>query len=242
MRDVRHARTSSGGVRHRKRATPERDALPCDNADPPELIRQSVLAEESVERIRDRTIAVAYRLVSWLFAGAAVREAVTTQVCLNASPETVWNQLMFYEDIPGRPAPLLRALLPDPVRSEGNKTRAGAAVRCIYRGGDLTKRITTVERPHLLQFDVIEQRLGIEGCVLTLGGSYQLHSCGSRTHLTLITHYQAYLRPRSLWRPLEALLASQLHGHILHGVCAAVPPRDPAISQTITESATPWGA
>jgi hypothetical protein len=179
-----------------------------------------------------------YRLVSWLFARKAVSEAVATRVHFNASPEAVWNHVMFYEEVPGRPPLLLRALLPDPVRTEGDKTRVGAMVRCAYSGGDLVKRITTVEPPHSLQFEVVEQRLGIEGSILTLGGSYQIYTCGDATEVVLITNYQAYLRPRYLWRPLEALLVSQLHSHILRGVCAAVLPRNPAIRPAVAESLT----
>jgi hypothetical protein len=128
------------------------------------------------------------RFVSWLFARKALREAVVTRVHINASPKAIWNHIMLYEEVPGQPPFLLRVFLPHPVRTEGNKTRVGATVRCIYREGDLVKRITSVEPPHSLQFEVIEQRLGIEGCALTLGGSYQIHPCGDATDVALITN------------------------------------------------------
>ena len=79
-----------------------------------------------------------------------------------------------------------------------------------------------VEPSRLLQFEVIEQRLGIEDCILTCGGSYHISACGDQSDVVLITHYQAYLRPRFLWRPLEAGLMRQLHSHILGGIGAAV--------------------
>ena len=119
-----------------------------------------------------------YRLVSWLFARKAVKEAVATRLRFNCSPEEVWDHIMFYEEVPGRPAFLLRRCCPTQSGSEGDKTRVGATVRCAYTGGDLAKRITTLQPPHLLQFEVIEQRLGIEGCILTLGGSYQIYTVG----------------------------------------------------------------
>jgi hypothetical protein len=129
--------------------------------------------------------------------------------------------------------------LPHPLRTEGDKTRAGATVRCTYQGGDLVKRITAVEPPRVLQFEVIEQSLGIEDCILTVGGSYEIHMCGDATGLVLITNYQAYLRPRYLWRPFEALLVRQLHGHILCGLFAALRQRDPAMCPEVAESLTP---
>jgi hypothetical protein len=141
---------------------------------------------------------------------------------VDASPESVWKHLTLYEEVPGQPPFLLRALLPHPVRTAGDKTRAGAIVRCVYKEGDLIKRIARVEPPHVLQFEVIAQRLGMEGCALTLGGSYHISACQDATDVLLSTHYRAYLRPRFLWRPLEARLVHQLHQHILRGVRRAI--------------------
>jgi hypothetical protein len=183
-----------------------------------------------------------YRLVSRIFARKAVSEAIATRVHFNAIPEAIWEHILFYEEVPGRLPFLLRALLPHPIRTEGDKARVGATVRCIYRGGGLVKRITAVESPHLLQFEVIEQRLGIEGCILTLGGSYQIYAKGDVADVVLTTNYQAYLRPRCLWRPLEALLVSQLHSHILRGICAAGVSRDLDLRRTAAEPLTPQGA
>ena len=41
---------------------------------------------------------------------------------------------MLYEEVPGHPPFLLRALLPNPVRTQGDKSRIGATVRCTYTG------------------------------------------------------------------------------------------------------------
>jgi hypothetical protein len=179
-----------------------------------------------------------YRLVRWLFGREAVRESVATHLRLDGSPEQVWDHIMFYEEVPGRPAFFLRTVLPCPLRTEGNKTAVGATVHCTYEGGDLAKRITMVEPSRLLQFDVIEQRLGIEDCILTCGGSYQISACGDRSDVVLITHYQAYLRPRSLWRPLEAGLMRQLHIHILGGIDAAVRARHSGFEPAAVASLT----
>jgi hypothetical protein len=186
-----------------------------------------------------------YWIVSWLLGRKAVNEAVATRVHFSASPDVVWNHIMFYEEVPGRPPFLLCTLMPHPVRTEGDKTRVGAMVRCAYSEGDLMKRITRVEPPHSLKFEVINQRLGIESCVLTLGGSFQIYTCGNATDVVLTTNYQAYLHPRYLWRPLEALLVRQLHGHIVRGVRAAVllgePASRPVAAETLTVRRVPTG-
>lgn len=192
-----------------------------------------------------KSVAGRYRLASRLFARKAVIDSVATRLHFNAGPETVWNHILLYEEVPGRPPFLLRALLPHPVGTEGDKYRAGATVRCIYTAGDLTKRITAVEPPHLLQFDVIEQRLGIEDCIQTFSGSYQIHPCNDATDVVLITNYLAHLRPRRLWRPLESFLISQLHRHILRGVCAAAlvgkPATRPAVAESLAQQFLPPG-
>ena len=172
---------------------------------------------------RDR----ACRWVSGLFGGVGVEETVTTTLRLAADPGTVWNRLVFYEEVPGSPAWLLRAVLPRPLRTEGDKRRIGAIVRCAYSSGNLAKRITAVEAPRLLRFEVVEQRLGIEGCIVARGGSYHIQGCGDATDVALITHYEAYLRPRTVWRPVEALLMNRLHRHILGGIRAAVVAHSP---------------
>ena len=172
-----------------------------------------------------------YRLAGSLCCGEALTETVTTQIHVDASPECVWNRILFYEEVKGRPPFPLGALLPHPIRTEGDKTRAGATVQCIYDGGgSLVKRMTAVEPPRLLQFEVVEQSLGIEDCAVTLGGSYQIEGCGRSSHVALRTNYLARLHPRWAWRPVEALLVSQLHKHILRSLSAAVPSENRVLS------------
>jgi hypothetical protein len=57
--------------------------------------------------------------------------------------------------------------------------------------------------------------------------------------VVLTTNYHAYLRPRFLWRSLEAHLLRQFHGHILRGVFVAGFTRNPADRRPVEESLTP---
>lgn len=164
-----------------------------------------------------------YRLAGRLCGGEWVTEAVTTQFRVSASPESMWDRILFYEEVPGRPPFPLGTLLPLPIRTEGEKTSVGATVRCVYSGGlGLTKRIVAVDPASLLQFEVVEQSLGIEDCLVTVGGSYQIENSGGSTCVALKTNYRARLHPRWFWRPVEAFLVRQLHKHILRGLSAAL--------------------
>jgi hypothetical protein len=194
--------------------------------------RDEIMTERSAVPVSDLALTTSqlkkktfarYQAVSRLFAGEAVRETIATRVCFEASAEAVWDELMFYEEVPGRAPLLLRMFLTAPVRTEGDKRRAGAMVRCVYSGGaELMKCITRVEAPRSLYFEVIDQRLGIEDCIRTLKGSYEIRNCGEASEVVLTTNYEAYLRPRALWRRVEAALVSRLHQHILRGVSAAI--------------------
>jgi hypothetical protein len=119
-------------------------------------------------------------------------DTVKTKVHFEASPEAVWQAMMFYEEVPQRPNPLLRLFLPRPVRTEGDKTRVGS--------------------------DVILQQLGIEDCIGMTGGSYDIRGDGRGSEVVLTTLYHGHLRPRWLWRPFEHFLAHGLHHHILNGM------------------------
>jgi hypothetical protein len=164
-------------------------------------------------------------LVKWIsriLGGNAVSESVTTRLHFKASAENVWNAIQFYEEVPGRPSWLLRAFIPYPVRAEGRKAAPGSKVRCIYIGGELLKRITTVEPLHRMEFEVLDQSLGLENCALVQSGSYNLEPSGNGIDLLLTTNYAARLHPRWLCRLVEGMLTHQLHLHILRGMKSSV--------------------
>lgn len=150
-------------------------------------------------------------------------DEVRTTAHFDAPPEEAWQRMMFYEEVPQRPPLLLRLFLPVPVRTQPRDKQVGTVVECTYSRGGLLKRITVLERPRRVRFEVIEQRLGIERCTTTVEGSYDFRAAGDGTDVTLTTRYRGHLRPRALWRPVERLLAHQLHRHILAGMRAAGP-------------------
>lgn len=159
-----------------------------------------------------------YSLLRFLFGGKAASISVATQVHFETAPETAWDRIQFYEEAHGIPPLLLRMLIPQPLRTEGDKTAVGSRVVCAYEGGNLIKVITALEAPHLIQFEILEQHLGIESCVAAQSGSYRICPSGTGANVLLTTNYQAYLRPRWLWNQLEKLAVHQIHSHILNGM------------------------
>ena len=159
-------------------------------------------------------------LLGSLFPQSLAIDVVTTTAAFDAPPDEVWQKMMFYEEVPHRPPLLLRMFLPNPVKTQGGDKRVGALVECTYSRGRLVKQITVLERPRLVRFKVLEQHLGIERCMRTVEGAYEFRADGRGTEVGLTTEYHGHLRPRRLWRPLERLLAHQLHRHILAGMGA----------------------
>jgi len=152
----------------------------------------------------------------------AGEDSVRTSAYFDASPRQVWRQIALFEEVPRKAPSLLRMFLAEPLRTVGDKTRRGAVVKCEYRNGNLLKRMSVVEPPSLLEFEVLEQRLGIEWCVTAVGGSYHLRPRGRGTEIVLTTRYAGHLLPRILWRPFERWFAHTLHLHILRGMGMAL--------------------
>jgi len=145
-------------------------------------------------------------------------DEVTTSLPLSATPEAVVRSIAFYEEVPGSPPLLLRLFLPHPIRSEGKKDAPGDLVRCVYEGGYLIKQITAANARGV-EFEVIEQRLGIEGLASMGRGCYSVEPAGAgRSVVHLTTCYSGHLVPRWFWRPLERVLAHSLHRYILAGM------------------------
>jgi len=157
------------------------------------------------------------RLANFLCGSAASDESVATRACIETAPESIWGEMAFYEEVPGKPPMLLASLL-SPLGTEGDKSQVGGLVICRYQQGNLVKRITALEKPYFIGFDVIKQRLGIERCAIARSGSYRIRRRGAGSEVILTTNYQALLYPRWLWRPLEKLALHELHSHILNGM------------------------
>jgi len=180
------------------------------------------------------------RPLTWLgrlFPRSTRVDVVETRAHFDVPPEAVWERMMFYEEVPGRPPPLLRLFLPAPLRTEGDKTRAGAIVKCNYDDGYLEKRITEVGRATFVRFEVLVQRLGIEDCITMSDGAYELRPEGDGCELVLSTRYVGHLRPRWLFRAFESFLAHRMHEHILQGMRVSL--RPPQLAVAIADRQAP---
>lgn len=149
------------------------------------------------------------------FGGAGINERVETMLVFPMRAVEAWERIVFFEETLRRPPWILRKVLPEALRVEGSKSHVGAMVRCVYREGEMVKHITSLEWPHLIGFDVMGQRLGVEQLLRVRDGSYRIEQSGEVCRVTLTTRYMAFLHPRGFWRRVEHWLIGMMHRHIL---------------------------
>jgi hypothetical protein len=158
---------------------------------------------------------VAWKIGGLLFGGHEQTGGVSTSMAFPAPPDAVWDALLTYEEVTARPPLVLRMLLPEPIASVGERNAAGAEVECLYREGSLLKRITLVEPPRRLAFDVINQRLGFEDLLTAVTGGYEIRETEAGSEVELSTIYVSRLRPRFFWGAVEQFLGHVFHRHLL---------------------------
>ena len=147
---------------------------------------------------------------------AALPASVVTSMTFAAPPADVWEGLLFYEEIGGRPPTHLRLLLPVPIRTEGKVSEVGGEAMCLYEGGHLLKRVTRIERGHFYEFEVAEQELAVGGGMRLSGGRYTLRALpDGQTELAVETRYVSTKWPRWFWKPLEAMVCHAFHRYLL---------------------------
>ena len=154
---------------------------------------------------------------------AALPASVVTSMTFAASPADVWEGLLFYEEIGGRPPTHLRLLLPVPIRTEGKVSEVGGEAMCLYEGGHLLKRVTRIERGHFYEFEVAEQSLSVGGGMRLSGGRYTLCELpDGQTEVAVETRYLSTKWPRWFWRPLERLVCHWFHRYLLSSMRRAI--------------------
>jgi hypothetical protein len=144
---------------------------------------------------------------------------IQTGLTIDATPEEAWKAIMFYEDVEHSPPWLLHLALPKPIRSQGHKQKPGEVVTCFYNCGEIKKRISAVEQPRRLAFDVVSVQMRSENYANLKDGSFEIVPLGQRqSRITLTTRFERKLRPAILWEPIERRVIHTLHGHVLEGM------------------------
>lgn len=155
---------------------------------------------------------------------------VSTTIEIDASPETVWRNVIAFELLPEPEEWLFKTGIAYPIQARIEGEGVGAIRYCEFSTGSFVEPITVWDAPHLLAFDVTEnpepmKELSpwgdinpshIEGYMVSRKGQFELERLpGDRTRLTGTTWYEHGLGPEWYWTLWSDWIIHKIHLRVL---------------------------
>ena len=146
-------------------------------------------------------------------------EIVESTITIKASPETIWDAMIEFDDVTGSRPLLMRMGLPVPQSCSVKGSGVGSERICRFNSGFIRERVTRWNAPYRLEFDVEEVQLpgrhwlGFRKAAYTL----EQHDNGN-TKVTRTTTVTSTLRPAFYWRFFERLGTETEHDYILQSL------------------------
>lgn len=181
---------------------------------------------------------------TWLDPNRAPTIAVTTSVDVDASPETVWKNVVSFPAL-APPTQLLFELgIAYPERARITGAGVGAVRYCEFSTGAFVEPITAWDAPRLLHFDVTENPAPMRelspyrsvatphltGFLEAHEGEFKLSALpGGRTRLTGTTWYTDRLWPQAYWELYSDGIIHAIHERVLTHI------------KTLSEAQSPGG-
>lgn len=158
--------------------------------------------------------------------------AVVTTVEVNASPATVWRQVVAFPPLAAPDDLMFQTGLAYPVRAEIVGTGVGAVRRCVFSTGAFVEPITIWDEPRCLAFDVTEQPVPMEELspfhihpphldyfLVSRRGQFKLTELpGGRTRLEGTTWYTNRMWPADYWGVWSDFIIGRIHRRVLDHV------------------------
>jgi uncharacterized membrane protein YhaH (DUF805 family) len=158
---------------------------------------------------------------------------VRTTIEIDAPPETVWNHVVDFPDLPPPEEWYFRAGIACPQRARIDGTGVGAVRYCIFTTGQFVEPITVWEPGRRLAFDVTDQPAPmfelspyrhvhpphLHGYLRSNRGEFLLVPLpGGRTRLEGRTWYQFDMFPQGYWTLWSDLVIGRIHERVLQHV------------------------
>lgn len=160
---------------------------------------------------------------------------VRTAIEVNAPPETVWNQVVAFAEIPPPRELLFRVGIAYPIRAEISGHGAGAVRHCVFSTGPFVEPIEVWDEPHLLKFGVTANPAPLNeltpyghidaphlhGYFVSEQGQFLLTALpGGRTRLEGTTWYRNAIWPASYWHLWSDCIIHRIHLRVLEHIRA----------------------
>ena len=158
---------------------------------------------------------------------------VDTEVEVDATPETVWNHVVSFEELPEPRDWFFRMGIAYPKGAEIFGSGPGAERRCVFSTGSFVEPIEVWDEPRLLKFSVTSNPPPmkewtpydeihpphLDGFLQAQGGQFLIESVHSgRTRLIGTTWYRHSLWPAFYWKVWSDELIQRIHMRVLRHI------------------------
>lgn len=158
---------------------------------------------------------------------------VRSAVEIDAPPETVWQRVVAFSEIPPPRELIFRAGVAYPIRAEIAGHGPGAERHCVFSTGAFVEPITVWDEPRLLKFSVSANPPPMEewtpyahldtphlhGFLVSEGGEFLLTPLANGgTRLEGTTWYRHGLGPARYWRIWSDIIIHQIHMRVLNHI------------------------
>ena len=159
--------------------------------------------------------------------------SVTTAVEIDAPPETVWQSVISFEEIPEPEDWMFRLGVAYPIRAEIQGSGLGAVRYCVFSTGTFVEPIEIWDEPRLLKFSVIAnpppldewtpyakiRPPHLDGFFVSESGQFLLQPLGNGgTRLVGTTWYRHDIWPTFYWRWWSDELIHRIHLRVLRHI------------------------
>ncbi len=145
-------------------------------------------------------------------------QTVSDTLVVDASPETVWNELKSMESITARKTFLMKIGLPVPVSCKTEGEGVDGKRTCYFEHGYIEERITEWNFPHTMKFEIVAFNVPGRPWLSFQDAGYEIQRVGNKTLITRKTTIVSRLAPAWYWRRLEAIGVHTEHEYLFEGL------------------------
>lgn len=157
---------------------------------------------------------------------------IITTIEINASPETVWKNVIEFPQLKEPTEFIFRTGIAYPINAKIKGQGVGAVRYCNFSTGSFVEPITVWDEPHILKFDVVDQPEPMKelsfydlhpnhlhGYFVSKHGQFKLTALSNgHTLLEGTTWYYNKIRPTEYWTLWSDFIVHKIHERVLRHI------------------------
>jgi len=145
-------------------------------------------------------------------------QSVSDRFVVDASPESVWNELKSMQNITATKTFLMKIGLPVPVSCKTEGEGVGGKRTCYFNQGYIEERIVEWNYPTSMKFEIVAAEVPGRPWLTFRDASYEIRREQNRTVVTRTTTILSRLAPVWYWKPLEAYGVHTEHQYLFEAL------------------------